>query len=134
MPAAPVFAGAWTLDARSAHVFLTTLHYRASDVFDRQGDTVRLGNDGEFRKWEFNPYIEYGLTDDVTLVANLFLRHVEFEDRFRRDENFGFADPELGVRYQLTPRVVLDAGVGSELAGPADRSPFFVTVGISFGF
>jgi hypothetical protein len=41
---------------------------------------------------------------------------------------------EAGFRHQLTPRLVLDLGVGTEFAGPADRSTFFLTTGISFGF
>jgi hypothetical protein len=41
---------------------------------------------------------------------------------------------EIGFRYQLTPRIVIDAGVGTEFAGPADRSRLFGTVGISMGF
>jgi hypothetical protein len=41
---------------------------------------------------------------------------------------------ELGLRYQLTPTVVWDVGVGTELAGPADRSPFLFSTGFSFAF
>ncbi len=41
---------------------------------------------------------------------------------------------EAGFRYQLTPRAVLDAGISSEFAGPAERSIFFFTTGISIGF
>ena len=41
---------------------------------------------------------------------------------------------EIGVRRQWTPWTVLDAGVGTEFAGPANRSDFFVTVGLSVGF
>jgi outer membrane putative beta-barrel porin/alpha-amylase len=41
---------------------------------------------------------------------------------------------EFGIRYQLTPRVVWDVGMGTEFAGPAARSNFFMTTGFSFGF
>jgi hypothetical protein len=41
---------------------------------------------------------------------------------------------EVGLRYQLTPRIVWDVGIGTEFAGPADRSRFFVGTGFSFGF
>lgn len=41
---------------------------------------------------------------------------------------------ELGLRYQLTPRVVWDVGVGTEFAGPAERSKFSFTTRLSFGF
>jgi hypothetical protein len=41
---------------------------------------------------------------------------------------------EVGLRYQLTPRIVWDFGVGTEFAGPGDRSRVFVGTGFSFGF
>jgi Putative MetA-pathway of phenol degradation len=41
---------------------------------------------------------------------------------------------EVGVRHQWTPWTVLDAGVGTEFAGPSTRSSFFATVGVSVGF
>ncbi|MGH7960419.1 MAG: hypothetical protein ACRERD_01150, partial [Candidatus Binatia bacterium] len=48
------------------------------------------------------------------------------------DPNIGGV--EIGFRHQLTPRVVLDTGLGTEFAGPSDRSAFFLTVGVSVGF
>jgi len=41
---------------------------------------------------------------------------------------------EVGLRYQLTPSIVWDVGVGTEFAGPAKRSVFFAITGFSFGF
>jgi hypothetical protein len=41
---------------------------------------------------------------------------------------------EVGLRYQLTPRIVWDVGVGSEFAGPSDRSRFSFQTGFSVGF
>jgi hypothetical protein len=41
---------------------------------------------------------------------------------------------EVGFRQQLAPLVVADFGVGAELVGPAARTPFFATLGVSVGF
>ena len=41
---------------------------------------------------------------------------------------------EVGLRYQLTPSIVWDVGIGTEFAGPRNRSPFFGTTGLSLGF
>jgi len=41
---------------------------------------------------------------------------------------------EVGLRYQLTPSIVWDIGAGTEFAGPASRSSFFATTGLSLGF
>lgn len=62
------------------------------------------------------------------LLANVF---TEQDDRRGVDNVFGAG---FGARYQLNPRVVLDAGITSELSGPADRDPFTVNVGTSYGF
>ncbi len=64
----------------------------------------------------------------TTLVGNLFT-----EQSARRGESNVFG-VEVGFRHQLTARLVLDAGVGSEFAGPSDRSTFFGTVGLSVSF
>jgi hypothetical protein len=41
---------------------------------------------------------------------------------------------EVGFRHQLTARIGLDAGIGTEFAGPGDRSSLLLTTGISVGF
>ena len=41
---------------------------------------------------------------------------------------------EVGLRHQLSSRIVLDGGLGTEFAGPSDRSVFTGTVGVSVGF
>jgi hypothetical protein len=64
----------------------------------------------------------------ATLVADVFTE----QGPRREDSNTGGL--ELGFRYQLTPRVVWDAGVGTEFAGPTDRTRFSFTTGLSFGF
>jgi len=64
----------------------------------------------------------------TTLIADVFT-----EQSVRRGES-NVVGAEVGFRHQLTPRVVLDAGVGTEFAGPADRSSFTFATGISIGF
>jgi hypothetical protein len=44
------------------------------------------------------------------------------------------AEAEVGFHHQLTAQIVLDAGIGTEFAGPADRFPLLLTTGISVGF
>jgi hypothetical protein len=64
----------------------------------------------------------------ATLVGDVFA-----EQSMRRREPT-FVGAEVGVRYQLTPRVVWDVGIGTEFAGPTHRSDLFMTTGFSFGF
>lgn len=63
-----------------------------------------------------------------TLIVNAFTRQSDLQ---------GQANPTgigLGLRHQVSSRVVADIGLGSELIGPADRSSFFGTIGLSVGF
>lgn len=64
----------------------------------------------------------------LTLVADVFT-----EQSAHRGES-SVVGAELGLRYQLTPRIVLDIGTGTEFAGPADRSRMSFATGLSFGF
>jgi hypothetical protein len=64
----------------------------------------------------------------TTLVADVFT-----QQSVRRGES-NTVGAEIGFRHQLTQRIVVDAAIGTEFAGPGDRSRFFGTVGISVGF
>jgi hypothetical protein len=64
----------------------------------------------------------------ATLIADVFA-----EQPVARHEST-IVGTEVGLRYQLTPRIVWDIGVGTEFAGPAERSRFSLTTGLSFGF
>ena len=64
----------------------------------------------------------------TTLIGDLFT-----EQSIRHGESNVYG-VEVGFRHQLTQRIVLDFGVGSELAGPAQRAQLFATTGISVGF
>jgi hypothetical protein len=55
------------------------------------------------------------------------------------DQSVRHGDPstvglEAGMRHQLTAQLVWDIGIGTELDGPRDRSVFFMTTGLSYGF
>lgn len=63
----------------------------------------------------------------TTLVTDVF---AEMSTAQGVAEIFG---AELGLRHQLTQRIVLDAGAGTEFSGPANRTPFLLRLGASFG-
>ena len=63
-----------------------------------------------------------------TLIASLYTR--ESDLRGQRNHT-GF---EIGLRHQLSSRLVLDGGLGTEFVGPADRAALLGTIGLSVGF
>jgi hypothetical protein len=63
-----------------------------------------------------------------TLIADVFTRQSDVS---------GERNPtgiEAGIRHQVSSRLVLDAGLGTEFAGPSDRSAFFGILGLSMAF
>lgn len=57
-----------------------------------------------------------------------------FTDLSVERDDTNIVGTEFGLRYQLTQRVVLDTGIGSEFTAASDRAPFYVTAGVSVGF
>lgn len=63
-----------------------------------------------------------------TLIASVYTRQSDL--RGQRNHT----GVEVGLRHQLSSRIVLDGGLGTELLGPTDRAALLGTVGISVGF
>jgi hypothetical protein len=63
-----------------------------------------------------------------TLIASVYTRQ---SDQRGQNNNTGV---EIGLRHQLTSRIVLDCGLGTEFVGPSDRAALLGTVGASVGF
>lgn len=57
-----------------------------------------------------------------------------FTDLSVEEDDSSVVGTELGFRYQLSQRAVLDVGIGSEFAGSSERASFFGTTGISVSF
>jgi hypothetical protein len=64
----------------------------------------------------------------TTVLTDVFTRQAT---RFNETNNSGV---EIGMRRQIAPAIILDAGIGTECVGPSERDLFFATVGVSFGF
>ena len=70
----------------------------------------------------------YPMSFRDTIIANVFTRQSDLVGQ-RNPTGVG-----IGLRHQVSSRVVFDAGLGTELIGPSDRSVFFSTIGLSVGF
>ncbi len=63
-----------------------------------------------------------------TLIVDVYTRQ---SDLVGQRNNTGV---EIGLRHQLSSRIVLDGGLGTEFYGPSDRSALTGTIGVSVGF
>ncbi len=93
-PLHAAFAGAWLQPEGKGQFILQTAYYTSTEFYDRDGD---LQPQTRFSKYEFQPYVEYGLTKDWTIGATGYLQHVSQAG----GSNNGIADPEFFARTEL---------------------------------
>lgn len=95
--AAPAaWAGAWPQEPGAWQIITTTTAYRVSTAgFDPQGQPT---GGRRFRKIEFGPYIEYGLSPSWTLGAQPRLTLAESRAQGRTRRTGGLADSDLFLR------------------------------------
>jgi len=88
-------AAAWTQPAGQGLAIIKVDEYQSDRYWDRDRHSQDTAT---YRKFELNPYLEYGVTDRTTLGANVFVLHVEQEGS---GNSTGLGDVELFGRYRL---------------------------------
>ena len=93
------------------------------------GSPQQNGRPGIYRAVAAVSYpLGYPMSFRDTIIANVFTRQSDTKGQ-RNPTGLG-----IGLRHQVSSRIVFDAGLGTEFYGPADRSVVFGTVGVSVGF
>ena len=113
-----VRAGAWAQPEGRGLSILTYYFYGTDTQFGDGWHLEPFGYEGRFIKNELNLYVEYGLFKRLTLIGNFFLDALTFENRFGRQNNFGPADQEVGLRYQLFERIPQSLQLTVKIPGP----------------
>lgn len=88
-------ASAWPQKQGEGQVILTGVHSHSDKGFDAAGDTVEIN---DYDKDEAFLLVEYGLTDDLTVLVTPSFSHVKVENG---DKSTGPGYTELGARYRL---------------------------------
>lgn len=96
-----LFAGAWTQDKGGSYHRMAMNYYFADKEFDSNGNSKSMASDGEFRDFNLNYYVEYGILDNLTAIASLYYKDLEKEDHHFKYESSGTGDFDLGMRYRL---------------------------------
>jgi hypothetical protein len=93
------FAGAWTQARGEGRAIITGSYYGATDFYTNHGSRQ---SQPRYSKYELNPYIEYGLYDDVTLGANLSLQRAAQQVPGGAEQtNWGVGESEFFLRKRL---------------------------------
>lgn len=96
VPSGAAWASAWTQPQGSGQAILTGVYSSSDKGYDANGDTVEID---DYEKTEAYLLLEYGVTDDLTLMATPSFRHVEIKGA--GDDTSGLGYTELGARYRL---------------------------------
>lgn len=91
----------WAAGKEKGKLILNVSWYDTSSAFDLNGSEHSISNGGRFTKLELNPYVEYGLTDEITVVGNFFLEKLNYSDSFNNFNYSGSGDQELGLRFTV---------------------------------
>jgi protein XagA len=95
------FAGAWTLQKGKIYDRLAVNYYFADREFNDEGHRNDLADNGKFRDYNINNYIEFGLTDKITVINSLYYKKIEKENDVKETKTYGIGDIDLGIKYKL---------------------------------
>ncbi|PXA83459.1 hypothetical protein DMC47_43460 [Nostoc sp. 3335mG] len=94
IPAA-AHADGWTMPAGQGRMIVTALYSHAGDSYDARGHAF---NANDYNQYNVYFSTEYGLTDNLSLLATPSLRRVTVQNG---KDSFGLGYTELGARYKV---------------------------------
>lgn len=99
-----VYSGAWTQKKNHFYYKIAVLRFESSSQYLLNGDREPLSNNGRVVDLSVYNYLEYGLFDDLTFIANLPVKRITFSCAIEGCDNSssGLADFFLGFRYRLS--------------------------------
>lgn len=95
MASSPALASPWTMAAGEGRMIVTAITSHAGQSFDGDGDSIAAPDYDQLMAFFA---AEYGVTQDITLLATPSLRRIEVEDG---STSFGLENVELGARWRL---------------------------------
>jgi protein XagA len=94
-------AGAWTMPKGKMYDRFAVNYYFAEKEFNEDRERKEFANNGEFTDFNLNNYIEYGLTDRLTIINSLYYKWIKKEDDDGEDKTNGLGDVDIAVKYKL---------------------------------
>lgn len=96
-------AGAWTQPKKHYYLKFGISRFSSSSQYVLNGDREPLADNGQVTDLSFNAYLEYGLFEDVTLIAAIPFKRVNFSCAIADCDytSSGVGDLFFGFRYRL---------------------------------
>ncbi|SLM27702.1 conserved exported hypothetical protein [Desulfamplus magnetovallimortis] len=99
--ASTLSAGAWTMEKGKSYHRFAANYFFADNEFDQNGDSRNMPSNGEFKDFNLNYYMEYGIVDKLSILTSFYYKEITKEDNYFKYETTGTGDFDLGLRYQL---------------------------------
>jgi hypothetical protein len=94
-------AGAWTMKQGKLYDRFGINYYFANEEFDSDGDRRDFAADGEFKDFHLNNYVEFGITDSITMINSIYYKSIEKEDNNVKQETWGIGDIDVGAKFKI---------------------------------
>ncbi len=101
LAAGSCYAGAWTADKGVVYHKLSGNAYSADKAFNNSGSRQSFPDHGEFSDTNITYYMEYGVLDNLTILASVAAKQLKSEDDLQIARTRGFSDLDLGLKYRF---------------------------------
>lgn len=101
LTAGPCLAGAWTAAKGALYHKATMNFYSADEQFNDSGSKRAMAGHGDFTDTNVSTYLEYGITDTLTVLGTISYKWMESEDDSMTARTEGLSDMEAGLKYRL---------------------------------
>jgi hypothetical protein len=98
------YGGAWTCKKGNLYNRFAFNHYYADERFNDDGDKESFAYGGDFKDFNLQKYLEYGITDDLTLITSFYYKYIKKEDNTVEQKTEGIGDIDLALKYMLLER------------------------------
>ena len=101
-------------------LFIGPSFYTTTGGFDANGRRTSYGEQARFTRSQLGAYVEYGATDDLTLIGNFAAVRLDSRNASGTVSNTGLANPELSFaaaveRWPVIGRAFCAAGIAVKL-------------------
>lgn len=96
------FAGAWTVPKGHLYIESYNKYYCAEYDFNADKKKVRKSNNGKYEEYYTEVKLEFGVTDDLNILAYLPYKEVRYKDDNGKSENSGLGDMWLRTKFRFT--------------------------------
>ena len=96
-----LFAGAWTMKKNHIYSRLSFNYYYADKEFKYSHHKRHFKWDGKYKDKNIGLYVEYGLTDRITLLTSLYYKKIEKKDDYIKMTTSGVGDIDFGVKLNI---------------------------------